>query len=379
MSRCLPLFAAVALIMPANASAAEPDAVQRIPLLMHSADVPRRSEGDFIQLRDGRILFIYTKFTGGRGDGAAAHLASRESRDGGRTWTTDDVDLDLNDGAPNIMSVSLNRLADGRIALFYCRKAAERHCVPMVRFSTDEAATWSAATPVVPEDKGVFVLNNDRVVQLRDGRLVAPTAEHRFDAAGKFDARGILVCYLSDDAGRTWRRGKGSRDGTMWDGARIVLQEPGVVERKDGSLLMFARTLVGAQFFCVSHDGGETWSQPLASPLSSPLGPASIERIPSTGDLVCVWNDHSDMPRESKLMDDRTPQRVAVSKDDGVTWQPARTLDDDPNGWYCYTAIEFVGDDVLLAYCASDLKTSQRLADTQLRRFPVQWLYETAK
>src|SRR4051812_1519442 len=98
MSRCLPIVIVVALVLPARASAAEPNAVERIPLLMHSADVARRSEGDFVQLRDGRIVFIYTKFTGGRGDGADAHLASRESRDGGHTWTTDDVDLDLNDG-----------------------------------------------------------------------------------------------------------------------------------------------------------------------------------------------------------------------------------------------------------------------------------------
>ena len=76
MSRCLPFVIVVALFAPMCASAAEPDAVDRIPLLMHSADVPRRSEGDFIQLRDGRIVFIYTKFTGGRGDGADAALLS---------------------------------------------------------------------------------------------------------------------------------------------------------------------------------------------------------------------------------------------------------------------------------------------------------------
>jgi sialidase-1 len=356
------------------AKGAEP--VVKIPLLRHSDEAPRRSEGDFVQLRDGRLLFIYTKFTERGTDGAAAHLASRESRDGGRTWTAEDVDLDLNDGASNIMSVSLNRMADGRIALFYCRKSAEKVCAPMVRFSQDEAATWSAAAPVTPDDpRGCYVLNNDRVIQLRSGRLVAPMAQHLYHDDGKFEHRGILVCYLSDDGGKTWRRGKGSQDGTMWDKARIALQEPGVVERKDGSLLMFARTYVGAQFFCVSRDAGETWSMPLASSLNSPLGPASIERIPSTGDLLCVWNDHSDMPYDSKLKDDRTPQRVAISKDDGQTWQPARTLDDDPLGWYCYTAVEFVGSEVVLAYCASDLRTSRRLADTQITRFPVSWLY----
>ena len=90
---------------------------------------------------------------------------------------------------------------------------------------------------------------------------------------------------------------------------------------------------------------------------------------------MCVWNDHHDMPRDSKLMDDRTPLRVAISQDDGVTWLAPRTLEEDPQGWYCYTAIEFVGDDVVLGYCSSDLRTSKRLADTQITRFPVKWLY----
>ena len=33
---------------------------------------PRNSEGDFIQLKDGRILFVYTHFTKGSGDNAGA-------------------------------------------------------------------------------------------------------------------------------------------------------------------------------------------------------------------------------------------------------------------------------------------------------------------
>lgn len=374
MPRRRPSFVLVFLL--ALTAAAPADELQKIPLLMHDAESPRRSEGDFVQLKDGRLLFIYTKFLGGRLDGSTAQLASRESRDGGRTWTSEDKVVVPNSEAPNVMSVSLERLQDGRIALFYCRKAHELDCLPMIRYSTDEAATWSDPQPVVADAMNSrYVLNNDRVIRMTSGRMVAPMSQHVNLPGGKFEHRGIMVCYLSDDDGKTWRRGKGTQDGTMWNDTRIVLQEPGVVELRDGSLLMFCRTNVGCQFFTLSRDGGETWSQPLASPLSSPLGPASIERIPSTGDLLCVWNDHHDMPRDSKLMDDRTPLRAAISKDDGVTWLPAKTLEADEQGWYCYTAIEFIGDDVVLGYCASDLRTSKRLTDTQITRFPVAWLY----
>jgi sialidase-1 len=50
-------------------------------------------------------------------------------------------------------------------------------------------------------------------------------------------------------------------------------------------------------------------------------------------------------------------------------------LEDDPGGWYCYTAIHFVKDAVLLSYCAGQRATGG-LNTTQITRFPVEWLYE---
>ncbi|HPT99980.1 MAG TPA: sialidase family protein, partial [Armatimonadota bacterium] len=103
---------------------------------------PRNSEGAFIQLNDGRVLFVYTHFTGGGWDHAAAHLAGRFSSDGGRTWCLDDVLILPNEGEMNVMSVSLLRLQSGAIALFYLRKNSERDCHLYMRLSTDEARSW---------------------------------------------------------------------------------------------------------------------------------------------------------------------------------------------------------------------------------------------
>ena len=69
--------------------------------------------------------------------------------------------------------------------------------------------------------------------------------------------------------------------------------EPGVVKLKDGRLMMYCRTEAGCQYICHSEDGGETWSPWVPSKLFSPLGPATIERIPWSGELLCVWCDHS--------------------------------------------------------------------------------------
>src|SRR5688572_26449108 len=64
--------------------------VRRVLELAPGQGNPRNSEGDFITLRDGRILFVYTHFTGGARDDARAHLASRVSADGGMTWSDKD-------------------------------------------------------------------------------------------------------------------------------------------------------------------------------------------------------------------------------------------------------------------------------------------------
>lgn len=340
--------------------------VEKITLLPPGPGNPRNSEGDFIELADGRLLFIYSHFTGGGSDHASAHLASRTSTDGGRTWSDEDSLVVDNEGGFNVMSVSLLRLHDGRIALFYLVKNSLDDCRPWMRISEDEAATWSDPTPCI-DVPGYNVLNNDRAVQLDDGRLVLPVALHR-NTEGRFDARGEIRCYLSDDTGETWNRSQTSQQG---DG--LTLQEPGVVALKDGRVMMFCRTPHGSQYLSFSDDRGETWSDFAPSDIPSPQSPATIERIPGTDDLLLIWNNHEEI--DEALKGRRTPFHVAVSDDEGRTWSRVKVLEDDPNGWYCYTALAFVDDHVLLGHCAGDRRESG-LGTTQITRFPIAWLYD---
>jgi Neuraminidase (sialidase) len=348
------------------------DAVERIVLLPPGKGNSRNSEGGFVTLNDGRVLFIYTRFIGGRGrDHDPSYLASRYSSDDGRTWSDSDVTVLENEGQQNTMSVSLARLDDGRIAMFYLVKNSLYDCRPYVRFSSDEAKTWSKRTPIVSDERtSYYVLNNDRVIQTKSGRLIVPLARHDNRKGEKYDASATLVCYLSDDGGQTWRESKQSMASD-----RVVYQEPGVVELSDGRILMFIRTDAGTQYLSWSSDGGETWSVPEPAPqLTSPLSPASIKRIPSTGDLLVVWNNHAGVTADSPNYRKRTPFTAALSKDDGKTWAHFKDIETSPNGWYCYTAITFVGDHVLLGHCAGDTTKSGGLATTQITRFPVSWL-----
>ncbi|MEO7652909.1 MAG: sialidase family protein [Bryobacteraceae bacterium] len=345
-----------------------------INLLPPGPGNPRNTEGSFVPLKDGRLLFIYSKFsTDGPADSGAASLAARYSSDGGQTWTKDDRIVVANEAGMNVMSVSLLRLASGELALFYMRKNSMLDCRAYLRISKNEGKTWSKPRLAIP-DPGYFVLNNDRAYQLKSGRIVLPVALHKNEIAQatKFNSRGVAMCYLSDDKGKTWRRSKTVLENP--DPNPAGLQEPGVVVLKDGRLLMFIRTGMGSQYFSYSSDSGETWSPVAASTLLSPVSPASIERIPKTGDLLAVWNDHSMVSAEIRNRK-RTPFTVAISKDDGKTWEKAKNLFDDPEGWYCYTAIQFAGDRVLLAYNSGG-SGLPRLSRTVITYFDVDWLYQ---
>ena len=342
-----------------------------------SEEYPRNSEGAFITLKSGKILFAYTQFYGGSSDHSKARIVTIESNDKGMTWSKTPQLLVENRGGFNVMSVSLLRLKSGKIALFYLVKNGLHDCKPYVQLSSDETASWSEprlmVTPV-----GYFVMNNDRVIQLNNGRLVAPASFHRpiwRDGEKSADWRGIAMWYLSDDEGQTWY------ESNLWwalpvPEQRTGMQEPGVVELSNGTIFSWARTNTGVQYGFYSMDQGLTFSPPQPTSLISPVSPASIKLIPKTSDILAVYNDHSGrFPYAEKR---RNPLVIAVSKDGGITWPIRKMIESDLDGHYCYTAIHFVDDTVLLAYCAGFHSKPEMgpLKPIRIRRIKIDWIYE---
>lgn len=317
---------------------------------------PRNSEGAFAELAGGKMLFAWTRFTGGSGDAASAHIVAVHSTDGGRSWSREPRELVANAGGCNVMSVSFVRLVDQRLGLFYLVKHGAHDCRPHVRWSDDHASTWSDAQPLT-SDVGYHVVNNDRVVRLASGRLVVPAARHTtvLDAAGQavINPVGRPLMFLSDDQGATWRTVDTGASLTAL--SRAGLQEPGVVELSANHLWCFCRSDVGHQVSLFSDDGGEHWSAPQPSPFFSPCSPMSVKRL-ADGRLLAVWNDLSPrwpFPQATQQSWGRTPLVIATSTDDGKTWTPPQPIETDHTRGFCYTAIHPRGKGTaLLAYCA---------------------------
>lgn len=330
---------------------------------------PRNSEGSFVTLKDGRILFVYSHYTGGStSDHAPAYLAGRYSSDNGKTWTTTDELIVRQEGTMNVMSVSLLRLKNGSIAMFYLKKNSVTDCIPLMRISTDEAKTWSDPVPCITDRQGYFVLNNDRVIQLTSGRLLMAVAMHQ-EPGGTWSNTGRLWSYYSDDNGKTWKSGK-----EVSNPQSIITQEPGLVELQNGNILMFIRAGGGFQQYSRSSDKGETWTPIEKSSIASPISPASIERIPGKKDLLLVWNNNDGS--DSSIRGKRTPFNIAISSDEGVSWKKIKTLQNDPDGWYCYTAIHFTKDGVLLGNCAGSRSKKTELSITDISLIDFDWIYQ---
>ncbi len=341
--------ATVGFLSPAReASSAEPEIAPSIAKkvvleLPPGDDNPRNGEGSFIRLETGEILYVYTRFYGkSNGDHASARLVSRVSADNGETWSEEDALVLENEGVLNVMSVSLLRLRDRSIALFYLVKDGPDDCRPYVRFSTDEGKTWSERVATLPE-KSYNCAVNDRAVRLEEGRILFPIARHAFLGGHdyNYDFKGTLYCLISDDGGRTWRESE-----PVPNANNIKYMEPGVVELANGDLLMTIRTTSGRQYFSRSSDRGVTWTDSEPSPLISPDSPTCVKREPGGDALIVVWNDSPDA---------RNPLTVGILSPDGKTILTKKTLDKvsekDICGHYgglCYPALHFVDSDSFL-------------------------------
>jgi len=330
-------------------------------------EFPRYSEGSVITLTDGSLLFATTQFVGGGADHATAQIISRTSHDGGRTWEPIRV-LQENTGKQNVMSVTLRRLQydrqDGPIGLFYLVKNGPNDLRIQLRVSHDELQTLGS--PINVGDRaGYHVMNNDRVTVLSSGRLLCPVA---WTADVQRQNHFVCFCYYSDDQGKNWKVSENTVDAP-----KRGAMEPEVVELRNGELLMIVRTQTGQIATARSADGGASWQA--AEPLSvrSPEAPATIRRIPATGDLLLIWNNHYQMGQGHGGR--RWPLTAAISSDEGLTWTQLRNLDAQKGEAYAYTSVLFVRDRAVLTYYVMD-ESSGRIS-SRFRSLPIPWFYSS--
>ena len=340
---------------------------------------PRNSEGTFLQLADGEILFVYSRFRGDSGDDHAfADLSMMRSRDGGRSWGEDTIILTFEgeDGV-NMMSPALLMMQNGDVGLFYLVRLTYSRTQIFLRRSSDGGRTWGERVVCTPQED-FFVMNNDRVVRLVSGRIIVPVASHRA-GEGYMDGRSVSVFFYSDDDGITWNWFVDKCSLPYSSYCYSGLQEPGVLELAPGIVWGWARTDLGRQFEMFSVDGGERWSACQPSRFTSPNSPLSMKRD-SDGTIYAVWNPIPNYEGRFASWDavtgGRFPMVIAASRDNGKTFSSPKAFEWDESRGYCYCAMCFTEEALLLAYCAGDGTDGSCLTRTRIRRIEREQLAE---
>lgn len=259
------------------------------------------------------------------GDSPAAYFVLAWSDDDGAHWTDPKLVVDSHDGSlPKPRSVLVGNLWTdplGKLWLFFDQSMdmfdGRAGLWATVCENPDvEVPAWSAPKRIW---HGV-TLNKPTVLSTREWML--PISLDQRGGFGPFKGcfaeldpyRGANV-FISKDQGATWeRRGKAVFPNPDW-------HEHMIVERKDGTLWMLARTAKG-MMESTSRDGGVTWSEPVDSAIKQPNARFHIRRLQSGKLLLIKHGDRVDAHQG------RVQLSAWLSDDDGTSWQGGLVLDD---------------------------------------------------
>ncbi len=273
----------------------------------------------------------------GNGDSPNGFLMIASSDDEGKTWSKPRVVIDPTDlpGKPNRRTLVGNLWTDprGRLWCFFDQSLGYfdgRSGDWYIRCDDPDAPEPAWSAPVRFADgctlnKPTVLANGDWLLPVSlwtRNRIGTWSNAKEFSGVETFkeshknlDPIRMANVFASSDEGKTWtRRGGVSFPNTDFD-------EHMIVERKDGSLWMLARTTKGISE-SISTDKGKTWSTPEESALKNVSARFFIRRLQS-GNLLLVKNGPIDvrLPRRSSMT-------AFLSKDDGVTWGRGLYLDD---------------------------------------------------
>ena len=346
----------------------------------HILDLPptpenkRNSEGAFIRLNNGDILFAYSRYSNDAFDSKPADIYGIISKDGGESFSDPFPIIKHEDiCADNIMSISFIPMQNGDVGMFFLIKKGE-NCFLVLSRSSDDGKSWSDPERCIKED-GYFCVNNDRVRRLKNGRLIFP-AGYNACASDAINCKPMTTwIFASEDDGESWTAI--AKDIALPECRAITtgLQEPGILELADGRLWCYMRTDAGRQYECFSSDGGYSWSQPMPSPFTSPVSPLCTKSL-SDGRIVAVWNPcpfyngHPVAPQPwAWWAIPRNPLVMAVSDNGGENFSYSpKVLENDPDSGYCYTAIFETDDAILLGYCAGSKNDGGNLNRLRIRK-----------
>ncbi len=359
-------------------------------MLWRRQDLFSRDSGGYTMYRipglcasPGGLVLAHAEARYGRGgDWDKIDIVMRRSFDQGETWEAPRRLLDHRDfGAGPLHNV--NTIVDRRqgiVHVLFCYGYARAFTMQ----SRDDGATFSAPREITaafeafrPEyNWGVLAIGLPNGIRLRhSGRLVIPvwlstsrTTAHRPNRC---------ATIYSDDDGATWQRGEMLPD--------IVpnLNETGIVELEDGSVLLNMRNGIGVQrrVISVSPDGISGWSIPRLDPqLLEPTCQGALFRQSWADEgasriLFCnPDNVGGTDAKGSSIFRVRRNLTIKLSLDECQSWAYSRVIE---KGYAGYSALAVCADKSVLCLFERGEASSGNTDDhLTLARFDLDWLME---
>ena len=300
-----------------------------IPPVINTSPLPKY---DFDQLDYGMTIGIAATPKGrlwaawvAGGDSPEAFFVVNSSDDDGETWSKPRLVIDAQSkNLPRPRSILVGNLWTdplGRLWLIFDQS--------MDMFD-GRGGVWATICENPDADKPVWSaprrlwhgVTLNKPIILKSGEWMLPIS---LDQRGGLDVfkgcfseldplRGANV-FVSSDKGATWeRRGAATFPNPDW-------HEHMIVERKDGTLWMLARTGKGLKE-TVSADGGRTWSEPTPSAINHPVARFHVRRLFS-GKILLIKHGATIETHEG-----RSQLTAWLSEDEGRTWQGGLMLDE---------------------------------------------------
>ena len=256
----------------------------------------------------GRMFAVF--YSGGITEDVGNYSLLVKSDDSGKTWS-EPIAVAYAGAESRAYDPCIWIDPQERLWFFYAVMPNHRQMGVCCNAPDADMLDWGAEQVI-----GHDVMLNKPIV-LKDGRWLLPIAIWRDGVKVKFETAHtpkLSYVYESRDNGQTFTRLGGA------DVPNRSYDEHMLLERRDGSLLMFVRLMKGIGK-SLSFDGGMTWTAGENTGLGGPNSRFFLGRLRS-GNVILI--NHA-------VSDTRSNLTAFLSEDDGETFPMSLLLDDRPD------------------------------------------------
>lgn len=216
--------------------------------------------------------------------------------------------------------------SEGPLLCFYKVGPSPAKWWGMIKTSTDNGKTWSAATRLPDSILGPV---KNKPVQLADSTILSGSSTEGLSPAPAWQ----IHFERSTDNGKTWKLIHVPQTAT----APAAIQ-PSILLLGGDKLMSLGRTRSGKLFTTRSNDNGLTWSETILLDLPNP----------NSGTDAVTLKDGRHLLIYNHTAKGRSPLNLALSKD-GKTWEAALVLESEPKAEFSYPAIIQTSDGLVHA------------------------------